>query len=124
MKRSLGIFAALWAMLSLAHEAGHGPELKGTGPLGGGLSSVISAQDAEKGRQAPQRFAAETLLEGKRLRVQILQDASTALSRAADKEAKLILFFDKTEKPSVLGVKVEKGLYDGQLDPAMGKLQR
>jgi hypothetical protein len=106
--------AALFTLLAWsasAHTSGHGPLVKGAGPRKGGLSAVVRAADAEKGREAAAtELLVETTVSREHLLVvTVLKDRKTPAKEVADPEAKLILFFDGAAKPEVVTKELKGG---------------
>ncbi len=110
MKRAiLGLVVA--SLPAWAHVSGHGPLVEGKGPGGGALSAVISAKDAELGRDAKAIYYAETKLEAKRLEWKLLSAERKAFQapKGVVTSAKLILFFEGDAKPAVIVAPLENG---------------
>lgn len=74
-----------------AHSSGHGPDVKEAGPNGGKLSSVVSAKEADKGKEAKQMYLAEvqSVLEMETT-VRVLSKNKIQISEGLSPKAKVI----------------------------------
>jgi hypothetical protein len=102
-RRGLMVATLSWGLsfgAALAHSDGHGPSLDGTGPSGGRLAAVVSAEDADKKKDAQVRFHAELTSVQGRLRVGLLDKVTRAALSITPQTGKVIVL--SSAKPRVL----------------------
>ncbi len=114
MRTKIILGFALIALTSLtwAHSSGHGPDVKGTGPNGGKLTSVVSAKEADKGKDAKQIYLAEVKadLETEAI-VRILNTNKIVITEALSPKAKVIALGDSAA-PEIFEVDLKDGAYN------------
>lgn len=95
-----------------AHSSGHGPNVKGTGPNGGKLSSVVSAKEADKGKEAKQIYLAEVKSSlGTEATVSILDTNRTNITYDLSPKAKVIALNGK-DAPEIFEADLKEGAYN------------
>jgi len=97
--------------LAWAHSSGHGPDVKEAGPNGGKLTSVVSAKEADKGKEAKQIYLAEVKsnLETETT-VSILGKNKIQISEGLSPKAKVIALNGEA-KPDIFEADLTEGVY-------------
>ena len=106
----MGFLVICFTSMTFAHVKGHGPKVEGKGLLGGKLSAVVSAKEADLGVKAEHIYTAETLFVNDSASVYLFSKDRKELKQVPSEKAKVIAL-SEGKKPDIFEVQRTSDAY-------------